>query len=131
MGVSCHLACPPWTQGERLMLLYDSFSIRHLRVEVLLYPPSEDRFPEGVLSRLYASLNADDMFDDCALRQRLGAIFEGERLTYDIETRRIRMHFRNFGTIQESKENLNHLLGATKKVLNEAGMRFLYLTDEV
>jgi hypothetical protein len=112
-------------------VLYDSFSLRRLRLNVLLFPSMDERFPEGLLSALYAALNTNDTFDDCALRQRLGAIFEGERMTYEIDANRIKLRFRDFGSIQESKEHVHHLLKVTKETLGRAGMRFLYLPDEV
>jgi hypothetical protein len=130
MGVACLLSCPAWTKGGK-PVLYDSFSVRRLRVNVLLYPPLAERFPEGVLSRLYAALNTDDMFDDCSLRQRLGAIFEGERITFDIDAHSLRISFRDFGSVQESKEIVHDFLTVTKQILREGGMRFLAFPDEV
>jgi hypothetical protein len=113
------------------LLLYDSFSVRSLELDVLLFPPRQERFREGILSEFYAALNADDLFDDCSLRQRLGAIYEGERLTFDIEASRISLHIRSFQSIQEVRELLSVLLRTTKNTLSAAGMDFLYVASNV
>src|SRR6266542_2912110 len=127
MSETCLSSCPEWTREGR-PVLYDSFSLRRIRLDALVYPPMEERFPEGLLSALYAALNTDDTFDDCALRQRLGAIFDGARLTYEIDAKRIKISFRDFGSIQESKERAHHLLTVSKEVLPA---RFFVLPEEI
>lgn len=111
-----------------MALLYDSFSVRYLQLKALLFPTAPDRFPEGLLSQLWAAVNTDDTFDDCSLRQRLGAIFEGERITFEIEPRRVEITMRRFEGILDAKERIRQLLATTESTLP---FKFLYLPDTV
>jgi hypothetical protein len=108
---------------------YDNSSVRGLMARVSIFPGLQDRFDRGVPSRLYAEINTDDTFDECSLRQRTGATFEGERITMDVTPRSLRMTFRSFFSIHETKERVSDFLTVTRRAFE--AMPFVYLPARV
>lgn len=111
-----------------MALLYDSFGIRRVAVEVNLWP-AIDSFAAGDLSALFGRLNTDDIFTSCELRPQTGASFEGELWTYDLHPSTLRIRCFGFATPEQLYGRIRSLLEGTRGIVRDRSLAFY--TDEI
>lgn len=113
-----------------MALLFDQIGVRRVSLEVLMWPGFSHGFKEGELSSLYGRLNTDDLFESCELRATVGAEFESEHWTFDINTTRIRVVTEAFQSFAEASKRMLHLLAETQAFFEPRRRPLLY-TDRV
>lgn len=104
---------------EAMVLKYDQFGMRVIEVTVLAWPGFQYGFQTGELSQLYAALNGTDTFDSVQLRGTLGARFDGEAWTMEIDQTNIRLRCTNFLGADELRAKASELLAQTRKFFAE------------
>ncbi len=107
---------------------YESFGVRGVEARVIAWPPLPERYPTGELSKLYSALNSDDSFESCQLRAQLGAVFEGEQWTYDIDSDRVVLTARAFANFIEVKDRFVAMLESSRETLR--GTR-IFIPDQI
>src|ERR1700704_246974 len=110
-----------------MSLLYDSFGIRRVAVEVNLWPEVE-KFKTKALSELFGALNPDGMFSSLELRPETGARFESDAWTYDISPAGVFVRCVQLTSLEDLKRRIHFLLDGTRKCV--APDRAFY-TDEI
>jgi hypothetical protein len=66
-----------------MALQYDNFQVQRIVVEANFWPPIEE-ISRSTLSHLFASVNEENCFETCELRDS-GATFEGDTWDYNVE----------------------------------------------
>ncbi len=115
-----------------MALLYDSFGIRSVEVNVNIWPDF-DGFAAGELSQLYGHLNKEDIFSACDLRSNFGARFDGEHWMLDIDSSSVTIRCSSFATPEELRSRTKELLGETRKFFanTPSRHRIAYFLGEV
>ncbi len=110
-----------------MSLLYDSYGIRRVAVEVNLWPEVE-RFKTKDLSELFGALNGDGMFSSLELRPESGARFESDAWSYDLSPAGVFVRCVQLSSLEDLKRRVHFLLDGTRKCV--ASDRTFY-TDEI
>jgi hypothetical protein len=110
-----------------MSLLYDSYGIRRVALEVNLWPEVE-RFKTKALSELFGALNSDGMFSSLELRPESGARFESDAWAYDLSPAGVFVRCVQMTSMDDLKRRIHSLLDGTRKCV--ASDRAFY-TDEV
>lgn len=109
---------------------YEQFSVRSVRVDLLLLPGCDHGYNPGELSALYGRLNEDDLFESCELRANLGARFDSESWTMDISQTRLWIRGRSHLGGPDVASQIKALLRATREHLGANRLSFIF-ADEV
>jgi hypothetical protein len=110
-----------------MSLLYDSYGVRRVAVEVNLWPDVE-KFDTGALGGLFGALNSDDLFSLCDLRPETGAHFQGDAWTYDLSNSTVLMRCNNIENLDAVKRRMRLLLEGTRRSLDQ---QLAFYTDEI
>jgi hypothetical protein len=110
-----------------MSLLYDSYAIRRVAVEVNLWPEIE-RLKTKDLSELFGALNVDGMFSSLELRPESGARFESDAWSYDLSPAGVFVRCVQLTSLDDLKRRVHFLLDGTRKCV--APDRAFY-TDEM
>lgn len=110
-----------------MSLLYESYAIRRVAVEVNLWPEIE-RFKTKDLSELFGALNVDGMFSSLELRPESGARFESDAWSYDLSPAGVFVRCVQLTSLDDLKRRVHFLLDGTRKCV--APDRAFY-TDEM
>ena len=110
-----------------MSLLYDSYGIRRVAVEVNLWPEVE-RFKTKDLSELFGALNGDGMFSSLELRPESGARFESDAWSYDLSPAGVFVRCVQLSSLEDLKRRVHFLLDGTRRCV--ASDRTFY-TDEI
>jgi hypothetical protein len=111
-----------------LTLLYDSFGVRRVWIDVNFWPELRD-FRPGELSQLYAHLNSDDLFLSCDLNSNQGARFDGEQWAYDITSDRLALRCFGYESVEHLRGRIREMLRGTREFF--APRRVAFFVDEV
>ena len=108
---------------------YHQYGVRLFELEGNLFPPPrQEHYQTGQLSKLYAAVNEDDIFDSCATRGVHSADFQGEHHSLNVEGSTITITATSFRDVVELKVRFGHLLEQSLKVL---GARHVFLVDRI
>jgi len=110
-----------------MSLLYDSFGIRRVAVEVNLWPDIE-KFDTADLSKLFGALNSDEIFSSVELRPEMGARFSGDAWTYDLSPSGVLIRCSSFVSHDALRAKICGLLDGTRKGI---APRHAFYTDEI
>jgi hypothetical protein len=108
-------------------LLYDSYAIRRVAVEVNLWPDIE-KFDTRALSELFGALNVDGMFSSLELRPETGARFESDSWTYDLSPAGVFLRCVRLTSLDDLKKRMHSLLDETRKCVAH---NHAFYTDEI
>lgn len=110
-----------------MALLYESYGIRRVAVEVNLWPDI-DKFDTGALGSLFGALNSDDLFSLCDLRPETGAHFQGDAWTYDLSLSKVLMRCDSIEYLDAVKRRMRLLLEGTRRCVDK---ELAFYIDEI
>jgi hypothetical protein len=105
-----------------MALQYDNFEVRRLAVEANLWPPAEE-ITTSTLSRLFAEVNEDDLFETCELGSS-SASFDGDEWDYVINGSTVLIRWFGSRLPSDYFARLRRLLDGTRVVAQDSPVVF-------